>query len=123
MDDVDYVVADFVLDVLADNKLRSFHLDEGEIGASTGLLSDDVGLALSSLCGAGYFRAIRPSKLESELGIQAMKYVPQLDEALLNAHLHSVSTNGTTPDKVTIKGRVLVTYSEDEEGNLQIHRP
>ncbi|WP_038974534.1 hypothetical protein [Bradyrhizobium genomosp. III] len=122
-DDADYVVADFLLDMIADNKLRYVHMSEETISEFTGLLLNDVTTALCSLCAGGYFRAIRPSTLESELGMTAMKYAPQLDETLLSAHLQGVSTNGKYPDKVRIKGRTLVTYHEDEEGNLHVQRP
>ena len=123
MDDADYVVADFLLDVMLDNRIRSVCVSAEEICASTGVLPEHVGLALGSLCGNGYFRAKRPSKCALELGHQAVEYAPQLDNSLLNTQLHDVSANGRSPDKLTLRGRMLVTYREDEEGNLQVQRP
>lgn len=119
----DFLVADFLLDVITDNKLRSVAIAENEIVASTGVAPDDVRHALVSLCAAGYFRAIRPSHLECELGFEAVKYEPQLEESLLNAHQHRVSVHGSQPDTLRIKGRQLVTYSENDEGKLEVRRP
>ncbi|MGY0572397.1 hypothetical protein ACTGJ9_016075 [Bradyrhizobium sp. RDM12] len=123
MDSADCVVADFLLDVLADNQLRSVFANVEDICAMTGVMPEDAARALCKLCGGGYFRAIRPSKLEQELGIRATQLVPQLDDALLNQHLHRGSAEGASPDQVTLRGRRLVTYCEDQDGNLQVQRP
>jgi hypothetical protein len=75
----DFLIATTLVEEMNEKDSRAAVSSNLEISRVVDLSEESVSVSLSRLCGAGYFRAIRPSQKESELGIRTFKYEPQLD--------------------------------------------